>query len=331
MRRRKLIPENPFDGVKAAATGIRDRQQFITRDEISRVLEACPDHHWRTIVTLARYGGLRTPSETFSLRWQDIDWNQNRIVVTSPKTEHHADKATRVIPLFPELRPVLIEAFESAPEGAVYVVDEKFRKTAMGPAGWLNANPRTMFLRIIRRAGLKPWPRLFHNLRASRETELVERFPLQAVTDWMGNTPKVALRHYLMTTDTHFDAAVRGDEKALQNALQQSHAMGGVESRPHDPIKKEAPVLQGLAGSCVLAQPPQVAGTGSEQTRFRSGKQGVASVCDAKCDAISANRIELLTRAVILVAGMNLAEAERAAVLARVIADLTSPTQRIPE
>jgi len=53
--------------------------------------------------------------------------------------------------------------------------------------------------------------------------------------------------------------------------------------------------------------------------------------CDAKCDAISANRIELLTRAVILVAGMNLAEAERAAVLARVIADLTSPTQRIPE
>ena len=74
-----------------------------------------------------------------------------------------------------------------------------------------------------------------------------------------------------------------------------------------------------------------MAGTGTEQSRFRSGKQGVDSVCDAKCDAISANRIELLTRAVILVAGMNLAEAERAAVLARVIADLTSPTTRIPE
>ena len=52
---------------------------------------------------------------------------------------------------------------------------------------------------------------------------------------------------------------------------------------------------------------------------------------DPKCDAISANRIELLTRAVILVAGMKLAEAERAAVLARVIADLTRPTTRIPE
>jgi len=39
----------------------------------------------------------------------------------------------------------------------------------------------------------------------------------------------------------------------------------------------------------------------------------------------------VLARAVILVAGMKLAEAERAAVLARVIADLTVPTTRIPE
>jgi hypothetical protein len=38
----------------------------------------------------------------------------------------------------------------------------------------------------------------------------------------------------------------------------------------------------------------------------------------------------LLTRAVILVADMNLAEAERATVLARAIADLTNPTTRIP-
>jgi len=41
--------------------------------------------------------------------------------------------------------------------------------------------------------------------------------------------------------------------------------------------------------------------------------------------------LEVLARAVILVAGMKLAEAERAAVLARVIAELTVPTTRIPE
>ena len=64
----------------------------------------------------------------------------------------------------------------------------------------------------------------------------------------------------------------------------------------------------------------KVAGTGTEQTRFHSGKQGVAIQCDAKCDAISRNRLELLARAVILVAGMDLPEAERATVLAQVLA-----------
>ena len=59
----------------------------------------------------------------------------------------------------------------------------------MGKAGWINANLRTTFGKILRRAGLEPWPRLFHNLRASRETELVEKYPVQVVTSWLGNTP----------------------------------------------------------------------------------------------------------------------------------------------
>jgi hypothetical protein len=73
----------------------------------------------------------------------------------------------------------------------------------------------------------------------------------------------------------------------------------------------------------------KVAGTGTEQPRFRSGKLGVGISCDADCDAFSPDRIELLALAVVLVAGMNLAEAERAAVLARVVAELTSQTTRI--
>ncbi len=257
MRRRKLIGENPFDGVNAAATGIKDRQRFVTRAEIGRVLEACPDHHWRAIVALSRYGGLRCPSEVLSLRWQDVDWEASRIVVASPKTEHHAGKASRTIPLFPELRQILDEAFELAPEGAVYVVDERFRKSAMGPGGWMNANLRTTFGKIVRRAGLQPWPRLFHNLRASRETELVEAYPVQVVTSWLGNTPSVAMRHYLMTTDEHFAAAAKGDEpaakgagdKAAQNAAQHAHAEHRGESQPMDAAHKKTPVLLGLASS----------------------------------------------------------------------------------
>ncbi len=45
-----------------------------------------------------------------------------------------------------------------------------------------------------------------------------------------------------------------------------------------------------------------LAGTGTEQTRFHWGNRRIASGCDAKCDAISADRIELLARAVVRVA-----------------------------
>jgi hypothetical protein len=67
-----------------------------------------------------------------------------------------------------------------------------------------------------------------------------------------------------------------------------------------------------------------MAGTGTEQTRFHSGNHEVVSNCNAECDAFSADRIELLNRAVVLAAGMGIPEAEREAVLTRVTAELAS-------
>jgi len=291
MRRRKLIDENPFEGVNAPASGIKDRQRFVTREVTERLLAVC-NPTWRTIVALARYGGLRTPSETLSLRWQDIDWAAGRIVVTSPKTEHHAGKATRTIPLFSELRPILMEAQYVAPDGAVFVVDEKYRKAAMGPAGWMNANLRTTLLKLIRRAGLEPWPRLFHNLRASRETELAERFPVQVVTSWLGNTPSIAMRHYLMTTEEHFAAALADNEagadpaashaaqKTAQNPAQHAHASvrhdsqaaGCADERTAETHEK-TPAVPGCASrsdySRMYSQLAGIAGTGFEPVTSR--------------------------------------------------------------
>lgn len=64
------------------------------------------------ILGLSRYGGLRTPSETLSLRWEDMDWEVNRISVPEPKVAHHYGRGIRSCPIFPELRPILDEAFE---------------------------------------------------------------------------------------------------------------------------------------------------------------------------------------------------------------------------
>jgi integrase len=264
MLRHKLIAENPFAEVRAPATGIAARQRFVTREETARVLEASPNHHWRTIVTLARYGGLRCPSEVLSLRWQDVDWAAGRIIVQSPKGECHG-KGTRTIPLFPELKPILEQAWELADDGAMYIVDERMRKSALKVDGgiWANCNLRTTLEKIIERAGLKAWPRLFHNLRASRETELVERFPVQVVTSWLGNTPAVAMRHYLMTTDAHFAAALI-DSEAAQKAAQQAHAGRRSDSSAGQPAHEKTPVSPGCAGSCHSMQLAGIAEQGFE-------------------------------------------------------------------
>jgi integrase len=229
--RRRLIAESSFADVFIKAS-MPNRERFITAEETAKLLDACPNHHWRVIVTLARFGGLRCPSEVHSLRWQDIDWDTGRIVVSSPKTAHHPGKSSRTIPLFPELRSILSEAFDLAPDGAVYVVDERMRASSQGNAGWRNCNLRTTFTKIVRRAGLTPRPRLFHNLRSSRQTELAERFPTHVVCDWLGNSEEIARKHYIQTTDDHFARAVTSPSDVTQNAKQQSTEPTAVNPGP---------------------------------------------------------------------------------------------------
>ncbi len=215
--RRRLILESPFADVSIQAS-MPDRSHFITPQDTAKLLEACPDHHWRLIVALARFGGLRCPSEVLSLRWQDVDWSAKRINVRSPKTEHHVGKESRTIPLFPELLEHLETSFALAPVGAVHVIDDKLVSRQKIETGWRNCNLRTTFEKIVQRAGLKPWPRLFHNLRSSRQTELAEQFPSHVVCEWLGNSEEVARKHYFQTTEDHFAKATNEPETSPEQA-----------------------------------------------------------------------------------------------------------------
>ncbi len=55
--------------------------------------------------------------------------------------------------------------------------------------------------------GMTPWPKMWHNLRATRETELAESVPIHAVCQWIGHSEAVAKRHDLQVTDEHFAQA----------------------------------------------------------------------------------------------------------------------------
>ena len=92
---------------------------------------------------------------------------------------------------------MLEQAYDAAPEGSVNVI-----KHCQG-----TKNYRKGLKEIILKAGLLPWPKLFNNLRSTRETELAKNYSLQAVTTWIGNTPKIALGHYLQVTEQEWQNA----------------------------------------------------------------------------------------------------------------------------
>lgn len=78
-------------------------------------------------------------------------------------------------------------------------------------------------------------------MRSSRETELVETYPVHVVTAWLANTGSVAAKHYLQTTEEHF-------EKAVQNPVQQVSAIprNAPLVAPHDtkkPSKTRKPLF----------------------------------------------------------------------------------------
>ena len=175
-----------------------DRLFYVTRDMTTKIIDACPDSEWRAIVALCRFGGLRCPSELLALKWEHIDWERQRFLVHSSKLEHCRNKGKRWVPLFPELRSFLdLLHVETTPE-SIFVI----QKSRDSRVNW-----RTQMERIIIRAGLNPWDRLFQNMRSSRETELAQQFPLHVVTAWIGNSTLIAARHYLQVTDDDFRSA----------------------------------------------------------------------------------------------------------------------------
>jgi integrase len=208
----KLIEQNPFGSMtNLRQLEDRSRARFVTRETIDKVVDKLVDPEMKLIVILARYGGLRVPSEPLAMKWGDIDWARERITVHCIKTERHEGKGTRVIPLFPEIRPYLDAVYDAAEEGTEFVITRH------------RLPPKSLRRRLdvaITLAGVEAWPKPFHNLRATRETELIETFPPQTVCKWIGHDISVAAKHYLQVTEEHY-------ARALQKCVQQPAATHG--------------------------------------------------------------------------------------------------------
>jgi hypothetical protein len=133
-------------------------------------------------------------------------------------------------------------------------------------------NLRTSFGKIIAKAGVKPWPRLFHNMRASCATDWVERFPAHVVAGWLGHSPMIAAQHYLQVRDAHFDlaAGVGGVGEAAANPATQARPSVSTTSKPETQNPQHHRDLVGFDAECDSVETEAMPPEGLEPTTSRA-------------------------------------------------------------
>lgn len=285
----EVIGSNPMGHIKPGSdAGDPDRMFFVTEEMAEKVLEACPNQDWKLIFGLTRYAGLRAPSELAVLSWKDVHWDKHYICVRSSKTEHHVGKKSRLVPIFPKLKPLLLAAFEVADDKNGLVVS-LFRKKP-------GFSPRTRMNQIIESAGIKPWPKTFTNCRATCDTELRQRgVPDYKVDAWLGHSLTVAKKHYLQIVPSDYELAAGVEsgstrpKGALPETLRQVAVGAG---KPDQDQKFELQVPQIRSVDPLLWQ-----GKGISRDQGGSNQAPFGSKSGSKNDSASAcNMLQAVTQ-----------------------------------
>jgi integrase len=194
--RRQLVAGNAFLHLKSGATASAV-ERYLGPDEADRVVEALPDPEWKLLFGLARFAGLRVPSESHLLTWADVDFDRGRLSVRSPKTERHAGHERRTVPISPKLMALLQARFDGAEPGEERLVTKRGEGSV-----------RVLFARALKAAKVDPWPKLFQTLRSSCEVEWAQVHPQYVVSKWMGHGIQVSGRHYAHTVpDEQYERA----------------------------------------------------------------------------------------------------------------------------
>lgn len=207
--KKQLLSTNPFGDIKGLAVRANQERQFVVTEEmIQKLMPVLPSAEWKLAVAMARYGGVRIPSEILTLNWLDVDWPGKKIRITSPKTATKG-KTHRYIPLWESIRPYLLTCQKGATSnGLVFEQLNKLGKKTRHDTNTHGLNLRTQLIRFIERAGLKVWEKPWQNMRATRATELVHKHPAHLVNAWLGHTEAVALSHYRQVLESDYQNAV---------------------------------------------------------------------------------------------------------------------------
>ena len=201
----------------------------MERETIATVVKSCPSLEWKLLFTLCRKVPIRMPSEIREFTWADIDWDNNQMLIHSPKTRR-IGKSARLIPIFPAVKACLKE-LQNSDEAASDYVFSKLRH---------DTNPGTMAKKIVKRASIKPWKNFFNSLRATAETDLMDEYGLRRACQWAGNSAGTAMKNYALVKKTDFtdagtqtsdDTGDSNDSNPDQKSAAKSAAINEVDAK----------------------------------------------------------------------------------------------------
>ena len=110
-------------------------------------------------------------------------------------------------------------------------------------------------------------------MRSSCESDLVKRHPLHIAARWLGNTPRITEKHYLITSDADFDEAA-GMESGEPN--QNGAECGAVDVQKADsgPTTVQNAVQHEPAVDRIKQNPAETYAKSCGVTRVDSDSQG---------------------------------------------------------
>lgn len=192
--KRGVLPANPFEGIKARGKADPTRKAYWDPKDCQRLCSKS-NPEFALVIALARWGGLRTPSEMLVLEWSHVDWDASVMHVESPKT------GLRHVPIFAAVRPYLDHWWDVSPDTDLVIPSYRSPDSAA----------LTKPLRAAcKQAGVQPKPKPWVNFRASCRTDLEGEFPSHVCDAWLGHSEAVAKEHYLQVTPEMMAQACEG-------------------------------------------------------------------------------------------------------------------------
>lgn|SRR5438477_710517 len=186
------ILRHPFSGSDTiiSTSDETKRTRVISRAEEDLLLDACdgPRERLRAIIICALDTGMRR-GEILSLRWRDVDFENNRINIHAMNTK---TLRARAVPITPRLLKELKGLPQRDAATRVFGITDTVKRS------WATAK------RIADIKDLK-----FHDLRHTCATRLVQGgFPLAEVSRILGHSSIVTTFRYANVDDSTFDRAI---------------------------------------------------------------------------------------------------------------------------